>query len=309
MKRKLAFLAALLTSTLILALMMGSSGADIKSLSWLGTTYTGTDAFYGAPYTIYAYEAGSNATLVISVENLEGKQINVSAVGVRFDWGGSYNSTDVSINSPIVMDRDGLMTFAVSFTAPSTSVASNRFLHGYKIYVEHVNSTTGPKEIVGTMTKSYTADPDFAVYSANQADARELSQVISGIESSVPIEPLTFNSTAARLFVYTAKNETSIGNENYRRGNFADAKTHYATALSLYNNAYSMEETRGVELEDLNVNLVQAQINNIQAWASMVSSLSTTSMLLGLAIVLFGIGYVIKQLGTLKKPVAESLKE
>jgi len=311
MKRKLAFLAALLTSTLILATMMGSPGADIDAgvRSWLGPTYTGIDAFYGVPYNITAYETGSNATLVVSVENTEGKQINVSAVGVRFDWSESYNSTDVSIDSPITMNDGTTMTFAVSFTVPSTSVASNRFLHSYKIYVEQVNSTTEPKEIVDIITKSYTENPDFAVYSPNQADARELSQIISGIESDVPIKPLTFNSTAAKLFVYKAKNETRIGDENYRRGDFAGARAHYSTSLILYNEAYSEEETRGVKREDLDVRLIEAQINNLQAWASMVSSLSTTSMLLGLAIVLFGIGYIIKQLGTLRKPVTESEKE
>jgi len=307
MKRKLAFLTTLLTSALILAAMIGSLGADIESQSWLGTTYTGVDAFYGVGYTIYAYETGSNATLVVSVENTEGKQINVSAVGVRFDWSESYNSTDVSIDSPIVMDDNAIMTFSVSFMVPSTSVASNRFLHGYTIYVEHVNSTTGPKEIVGTMTKSYTEDPDFAVYSENQADARELKQIISGIESDVPINPLTFNSTAARLLVYKAKNETRIGDESYRRGDFAGAETHYNTALNLYNSAYATEETRGVKLDDLSIKETEARINNYEASASLASSFATTSILLGFAVVLFGIGYVIKQLGTLRKPSEKSL--
>jgi hypothetical protein len=309
MKRKLAFLTALLTSTLILAAMTGSLGADIESRSWLGTTYTGIDAFYGVGYTIYAYETGSNATLIVSVKNHLNKPMNVSAIKVGFDWGINYSSTQASEDDPFVMDPGEIRSFTVSFTVPSTSVASNRFLHGYEIYVEHVNSTIGPKEVFELEPKSYTENPDFAVYSANQANALELSQIISGIESSVPIQPLTFNSTAARLLVYKAKNETSIGDENYRRGNFADAETHYNNALTLYTSAYLMEETRGVELEDLDVELVRAQINNLQAWASMVSSLSTTSMLLGLAIVLFGIGYIIKQLGTLRKPIIESVKE
>lgn len=296
MKRRKAVPAVLATSALILATMISSLGADIESQSWIGAKYTGIDAFYGAPYTVYAYETGSNATLRVAIRNNVTEQMNVSAVKVGFDWGANYSSSQCSTESPCTMEWGEWKDFHVSFAVPDTSDASNQFLHGYKIYVEHVNSTTGPKEIVGTLVDSHTENPDFALYSADQADARELSQIISGI----PIP--SFNSTRARLLVYKAQNETSIGNEKYRRGDFSNAKVHYNTSLTLYNRAYSAEETRGVEVEDLQVKKISAEIDNLEASAGMVSSISTASILLGLATVLFGVGYIIKQLGTLRKP-------
>lgn len=308
MRKMLASVAVLLVLALASTVMVGPVQADIVSWSWLGSAYTGRDAFYGASYNIYAYEAGSTATLVVTVENdykvnASSVPINVSLVQVRFDWGVNYNSTQCSRDSPVAMEEDEIRTFHISFTVPGTDIASNRYLHGYKIFIEHVNSTTTPMRVRGNMTKSYLEDPDFAVYSANQTEAQRLSQTLSGMP--VP----SFNSTSARLLVYKAQNETSVGNENYRRGDFASAKTHYTTALSLYTSAYSAEETRGVKLEDLQVEKLEAEIGNTEAWASMVSSLSTTSVLLGVATVLFGIGYIIKQLGTLKKPVGREVTE
>ena len=297
MRKMLALVTALLMSTFISTMMVGSVRADIESVAWRGSTHKGTDEYYGAD--VFAYEAGSTAILDLVVHNDYGQDINVSKVKVGFDWNINYTTEF----SPPYVIKDGNRTFfTVTFTVPSTTVASNLVLHGYTIFVEHVNATG---QIVDTMTTgdTYRKNPNFAVYSADQADAQELHQIISNMPKP------SFNSTSARLLVYKAQNETSIGEALYERGDFAGAKAHYSTSLILYNEAYTEEETRGVKREDLDVRLVEAQINNLQAWASMVSSLSTTSMLLGLAIVLFGIGYMIKQLGTLRKPVTESEEE
>jgi len=131
--------------------------------------------------------------------------------------------------------------------------------------------------------------------------------MISRIANNDPFKGLAFNSTVAKLAVYNAQNETSTGDELYNRGDFVGAKAHYNAALTLYNGAYSTEETLGTKLDDLFVREIEARISNWEASASLSSSFSTTSILLGFAVVLFGIGYVIKQLGTLKKPVAKSL--
>lgn len=297
MRKMLALVTALLMSTFISTIMMGSVRADIESVAWRGSTYKGTDEYYGAD--VFAYEEGSTAILDLVVLNDYGQDINVSKVKVGFDWNINYTT---EFTSPYEIESGDSASFSVTFTVPSTTDASNLVLHGYTIFVEHVNATG---QIVDTMTTgdTYRKDPDFAVYSADQADAQELHQIISNVPKP------SFNSTSARLLVYKAQNETGIGESLYERGDFAGARAHYSTSLILYNEAYTTEETRGVKLEDLDVRLVEAQINNLQAWASMVSSLSTTSILLGLAIVLFGIGYIIKQLGALKKPVTESVKE
>jgi len=307
-RRTRAFQLALLVLTPILLTAVSPVQAGIESRSWIGCTYRGTDAFYGVPYTIYAYQNGSMAILVVSVENDYGRPINVSAVKVGFDWGLNYTSTQCSWDNPIVMQRNEVYSFTVGFAVPDTAVASNQYLHGYKIYVEHVNSTTEPKEIVATMTRSYTEEPDFAVYSADQAEAQDLSQLLTRLRTTAP----SFTSARAKLLVYKAGNETTTGDACYRRGDFAEAKFHYNVALSMYSSAYSSEETFGVTHEDLEINATktelrvdEAQIDYFEAWATMISSVSTVLTLAGLAAVLFAVGYIIKQLGTLRKPTGE----
>lgn len=309
MRKMLVFVAVLVMSTLIstttMSVVLSQQPVIIELRDWLGCAYEGSnEIYYNMNYDIYAYETGSTAILIVSVENNYGTQINVSAVKVQFDWVESYNSTQCSMDSPAPMENNSTRTFMISFEVPETTIDQKPYLHGYKIILEHVNSTTGPKKIVDKVTKSYMQEPAFAVYSANQADAQRLRLTLSEMDSAP-----SFNSTSARLWVYKAQNETRIGDDHYRQGDFAGAKTHYENALTMYNNAYSAEETRGVKLEDLQTEKLEAEIKNLESWASMVSSLSTTSILLGVATVLFGIGYIIKQLGALKKPVSREATE
>jgi len=229
--------------------------------------------------------------------------LNVSKVIIKFDW-GQNKTLDLSANIKQVANGQ-TETFKVTFTADATEAITSEKAWGYTIYVEHVNATTGPTEIVGTWSRARAEL--FVVYSTNQADAWELKQMITRIEGNDPFKDLTFNSTVSKLAVYKAQNETSTGDALYARGDFVGAKAHYNAALTLYNSAYSTEETLGTKLDDLFVREIEARIRNWEASASLASSFSTTSILLGLAVVLFGIGYVIKQLGTLRKPREESL--
>lgn len=309
MKKKLSLMTVILpTLALISTMFIGTARADIISYWWQGYTFKGIDPFYGATYTIYAYETGSTATLIVTVENdyREAgipKPINISAVGVRFDWNEAYNSTECSLDNPVTVEPGDFDSFEVSFTVPDTAKATNQYLHGYKVYVEHVNSTTGPKEVVETWEESHTWFPDFAVYSADQADAQDLAQVLDAL-------PLpTFTSARANLLVYRAQNETIYGDKLYMRGDFTEAKNHYSTALSRYNEAYVAEEEYGVKLEDLDITLAEAQVKYFESLGAAVAGLPMMFSLFGVSAVLFGIGYVIKQLGALKKPVSREVTE
>jgi hypothetical protein len=302
MKKKLSLMMVILpTLTLISTMFIGTAKADITSYSWQGYTFNGTDPFYGAIYTIYAYETGSTVTLIVRVENdyKEAgipKPINVSAVGVRFDWNDAYNSTECSLDNPVTLEPGEFDSFAVSFSVPDTTKATNQYLHGYKVYVEHVNSTTGPKELVEAWEESQTQFPDFAVYSEDQADAQDLAQVLGAL-------PLpTFTSARANLLVYRAENETIYGNTLYMRGDFARAENHSSAALSLYNEAYLAEEEYGVKLEDLDITLAESQVKYFESLGAAVAGLPIMFSLFGVSAVLFGIGYIVKQLATLKKP-------
>ncbi|MDH5712925.1 MAG: hypothetical protein OEY83_03165 [Candidatus Bathyarchaeota archaeon] len=301
MKKKLSLMMVILpTLTLISSMFIGTAKADVTSYSWQGYTFNGIDPFYGATYTIYAYETGSTAILIVRVENdyMEAgipKPINVSAVGVLFDWNDAYNSTECSLDDPVTLEFGKFRNFAVSFSVPDTAKATNQYLHGYKVYVEHVNSTTGPKEVVKPpWEESPKQFPDFAVYSEDQADAQDLAQVLDAL-------PLpTFTSARANLLVYRAQNETIYGSTLYMRGDFARAENHSSAALSLYNDAYLAEEEYGVKLEDLDITLAEAQVEYFESLGAAVAGLPIMFSLFGVSAVLFGVGYIVKQLATLK---------
>lgn len=256
------------------------------------------------------YEHDSTVSLLVPVENdVNSSGLNVSRVIISFDW-GQNKTLDLSANITQI-GEDETEVFKVTFTASATEVVTSEWAHDYTIYVEHVNATSGPTKIVGTWqrTRAQLSAELFVVYPTDQADAWELKQMISRIQTNRPFSNLDFNSTVAKLTVYKAENETSTGDALYQRGDFVGAKAHYNAALILYNAAYSAEETLGPKLDDLFTREIEARISNYEASASLASSFSTTSMLLGFAVVLFGIGYVIKQLGTLRKTEIESVKK
>jgi len=256
------------------------------------------------------YEHDSTVSLLVPVENdVNSSGLNVSRVIISFDW-GQNKTLDLSANIAQI-GEDETEVFKVTFTASATEVVTSEWAHDYTIYVEHVNATSGPTKIVGTWqrTRAQLSAELFVVYPTDQADAWELKQMISRIQTNRPFSNLDFNSTVAKLTVYKAENETSTGDALYQRGDFVGAKAHYNAALILYNAAYSAEETLGPKLDDLFTREIEARISNYEASASLASSFSTTSMLLGFAVVLFGIGYVIKQLGTLRKTEIESVKK
>src|SRR4030042_3763925 len=123
------------------------------------------DDFYGASVT--GYEENTTAILVVNVYNAyHVVQVNVSKVTVGFDWGVNYTS---SIADPYAIQPFESHVFTVTFTVPSVLMASNFVTHSYVIYVEHVNSTAGFKELVSAWTRS---DDGFVVFSSDQADAR-----------------------------------------------------------------------------------------------------------------------------------------
>jgi len=301
MKKTFSLVTILLLSTLISMSMMAKVGASsIQWWSWQGYVYFDYDSFYGED--VVAFKEGSIASLFVSVKNdfSPTRPINVSAVKVGFDWGTNYTSTQATLSSPVVLQHDEIRVFTVTFTVPSTSSVSNLYLHDYKIYVEHVNSTTAPQKIVETWVK-FRGMPGFpsyffAIYSGDQAAAQEMSQIISGMRMP------SFNSTTAMLTWIKATNESTLGEILYNQGNFTGAKTHYATALSLRNQAISTEQTTTGGIQDAQLALINAQAENFKAGANYLSGLSSMWVLIGVAAVLFAIGYIIRGFGTLRKP-------
>jgi hypothetical protein len=307
MRKISILLCSFLFATLISMLTISPAQANIDQFTWLPPyVKVGYDSFYGT--NIVGYKTGETASLVVHVNNNLGATMNVSSVIISFDW--DQNVTLNSTASPVQIKNGQTRVFTVTFDVPSTNTASNMWAHTYKIHVEHVNGTGYPLTPWTENWNSWVGPGyKFVVFSGTQADALELSQIISRIASNDPFKDLTFNSTEAKLAVYKAQNETSNGDALYQRGDFVEAKAHYNVALILYNVAYSAEETLGPTLDDLFIREIESRISNWEASASLAASFSTTSILLGSAVVLFGIGYVIKQLGTLRKPETEPVKK
>jgi hypothetical protein len=282
MKKTLSLVAFVLVLGLASGLIVNPASADIESASWLGSFYTwGTDSYYGT--SVYGYEENSTATLLVEVRNTDPEQMNISAVIVGFDWNTNYTT---SYTTPTVLKSGETRFFTVTLKVPLISTASNLYLHGYTVYVTHVNSTGA---LVDTMTQAYSRL--FAVYSKDQVQARELSKTIAGI--SMPW--WGFNSTAANLDWAQADNETNVANTMYKQGDFAGAKMHYGLALDYINQAYAHERISTGGVQDSELGLLKAQ-------AAYFSGMSSMWILIGVAAVLFAIGYIIRGLGSLRKP-------
>lgn len=293
MKKPLMLAVFALSLILASALVINSTIANITSRTWLGSTFSwGTDGYYGT--TVYGYQQNSEATVWVGVNNNFGRPINVSRIIVGFDWNINYTN---ALATPTRMGTGETRYFTVTFTVPNTTIASNAFLHGYTIYVQHVNATGALVATMSTGT-TYTTNPDFAVYSTDQWDAREAARLNSQLGE--PEEG--FNSTSARILWAKAANETTVANTFYALGDFSDAKTHYDTALSLKNQAFTVEQTLTGGIQDAELSLLLGQAHSFEAQANFFNGLYYMWVLIGIALVLFAIGYIIRGFSSYRKP-------
>jgi hypothetical protein len=285
MRKMSALLFAFLLATLISVSIPRSVQASISAYNWIGPTYRGHDDFYGT--TVVAYRTGSEATLVVSVSaDWFGYPVNVSAVKVGFDWGVNYSSTECSEASPFQIQDGELQVFTVAFTVPGTTVASNLVTHTYTIYVEHVNSTTGPKRIVYTW--EVTPWEPFVVYSIDQAEARVLRKELEAWLDAYTA-PLYMPSEAKELWI-KATVERNMASDAYEYGNFADAKTHYGNALNFTKEALMSEVDKTSSFEDALLNLIDSAESflSMQGWGFIIIGIG-----FGIGFLLMGIGVVV----------------
>ena len=301
-KIEAAFTSLLLTALISSVIMVSVRSESIEAMtSWTNYAFEGTDSFYPAPYQeVVAYEAGSTAILVVSVKNDFGARINVSVIGISFDWqkpeDGWYNSTQASKENPVTLEDNETVYFAVNFTVPSTDVAQ-AVPHDYTVYVEYVNATGNLVERwEETRTDLFGSNKQyFVVYSANQANSKQMDQIIDGIE-----EP-TWNTTKAKLLWQRAMNESSTADYYYDLGDFSQAVVHHEKALSLIDEAFTYEELKGAALEDAQIDALEAQVKVAEAWANFANGLSNMWTLIGIALVLFALGYIIRGLAALRR--------
>lgn len=231
MKEKNALFLGLILVLSISMYFVWPAAADLVGTgTWLEPAFRGTDAFYATDVT--AYRELTVAKLAVTVDK-DGApptpQVNITAISVVFDWGGNYTivpTTGYTLNNTVTQ-----AAFTVPFTVPSTSVASNLFLHTYTIYVKY-NTTMG----AGTFP-TVTRDA-FAVYSTSQANAQALNQQVDAYPTT--FSP-AFVSPEAGIFWEKAKNAADMADKYYQAGAFVDAESTYQAAVNLFEEAFAAE--------------------------------------------------------------------
>jgi hypothetical protein len=286
--KKLLFTAIVI---LLLVVALAPVYAEITKKEWLGTTYKGTDDYYGME--VNAYETLTTAVLAVTVKNDKTFTINITKVYVTFDWRLNYTSVQVNATNPETLEKNEVRVFFINFQVPAISVASNLYTHSYTIVTEYsYPNATNPSQ---KLTGSYEVfDGDFAVYSADQADAVDLKRIIGTF--SPPSTPPGWQSAKARILWNKALTENNSGIEYYRQGEFTRAEQSFSTALDYINEAWDAEEAYLTVYEDLQIQEMEARIRNLDAMSNFFSGLSTMWMLFGVGGILFGIGYITKWL-------------
>jgi len=298
MRKFTAILFSIALFALISMLAISPAQAYIERFTWLPPYMKkGYDGDYGAYVVIY--KDGSNVNLIVPVENdWYPNGLNVSKVIISFDW-GQNKTLDLSAS----IDQVGFgetEIFTVSFTASATEAISSDWAHEYTIYVEHVNATTGPTEIVGTWSRPWSWwSPAylFVVFSEDQADAYDLSQEYDSYASAYPTWSFT-NINASQL-AGRASIEASLGDTYYTRGDHASAETQYQTALDLYNQALAAEVEWRTKIEeaDLEIALTEAEAN--MATANAMLRQADAAMNQSYSWMLFGLGFVFMGVATI----------
>jgi len=330
MRKMPMLLSVLFVVTLSLIATVGPAEAGVFSpVHWIDPVFSGSDPFYGT--NVNAYGNGSTAKVVFRLYNdywiwPNYRTVNVSAVHVWFDWNQNYS---VTYATPLQVGPLQTRTFTISFTVPNTTIASNMYYHTWKIYVEHVNATTGTTKLRTrwTYNPSYpSTDYYFAVYSPDQADATALYEELNAKIASAP----SFSSYEAQQFWSKTVTERNIGRDMYHQyGDFADAETHYQAGLDNFDQAMAAETAYDEARDRLRIEEDEADIRRdnataeaavteanaamIEANASMTTAdatMTTANAILNqsYAWILFGIGFIFMGIAAIvyayKKPQA-----
>lgn len=254
--------------------------------------------FRGYDYNYYqtdivAYLNGTTVKIKIPVYGTYSPYMNVSVVSMVFDWG--LNKTLDYVDEPIKIDYGETRYFTISFTA-DLDEASNAWAHRYIISVE----------IVYPYSTTWNAYPGykFVVFSQDQKDVIDLYNKYEAYRNGMP--PYYFETTKAGLLATQATAEASQAQILWKCGNFTETKTHYQTAVNLYEQAFAFEEDKGVAMEDAELDAMTKEANATvkQADAAMLQAQASMNQVYGY--VLGGLGVILIGIGTIvygaKKP-------
>lgn len=285
-----------LLATLILVSTCKPAQAYIEQWTWLpGYVYKGYDNYYDYYYPIIAYMNGTTAHIRMPVRNdWYSPYMNVTAVSIVFGWGKNITK-DYSKPNQVRINYSDVKYFELSFLADVKDFP-NDMAHTYIIYVKYEWEFG-----TGTWTRywnDYSPYYKFVVFLQNQKDVKDLSMKYSAYSSNYP--PYSFNTIKGRLLATQAGVEASQAQTLVGIGNFTAAKTHYQTAVDLYDDAFAVEEDKGVAMEDaaLNATITGADAAVKEADAAMLEAQALMNqaygyILLGLGFVLVGVGAIL----------------
>ncbi|MDH7563647.1 MAG: hypothetical protein QHH24_02010 [Candidatus Bathyarchaeota archaeon] len=266
--------------------------ATATSYNWVGDCVlkSETDSFLG--YVSAGYETGKTAVLKINIYNHLPKQMNISGIKIRFDWGINYSSTEVSTDAPFPIAPGMSHVFTLSFTVPDLTTASNVVKHTFRIFIEDVNSTTGPKRQLNS--NSYVDGSDFAVLSSTQTACVETKKEIAKYSGYY-----YFITAKARELSIMAAGAKSFGDNEYLKGNFGDAAAAYDDSLGFYQDAVANETDSISGFEKAFKDILNSSVGAI-------SMAGWGYLLFGLGWVFIGIGIIIYSMKKTAKPAASS---
>ncbi|MGB9694275.1 MAG: hypothetical protein ACPLYF_05465 [Fervidobacterium sp.] len=282
-----------LLAMLILMPMVNQAHAGVSQIIWSDYAYRGYDNYYY--YYIIAYLNGTTAKLKVSVyNNAPWTSINITAVSLVFD--ADYN---ITLSSVVNLTRYKTYYFDFSFTA-DVNILSNLWAHTYTIYVDVQNPSGDIYEEYWT----YSGDYRFVVYLPDQKDVIDLSMKYSSYYNNYP--PYDFEAINARLLATQAGVEASLAQNFVNLGSFTEAKAHYQTAISLYEQAFDAEGEKGTAMQDatLNATVTEAEAAMKEADAAMLQAQAIMDQSYGY--ILFGLGFILIGIGAIvyaaKKP-------
>jgi hypothetical protein len=293
---KTAVICVVLCAAVLVAMITVPLGrASINNYNWINTVARNQyDDFYGSLVT--AYKENTSASMVVSVSNDERHgQLNVSAVKVGFDWGTNYSSSQCSIDNPFAIASTQSHVFTITFTVPSVLFASNLVTHSFTIYVESVNSTTGPKRVV----TSWTMEGDsFAVFSTDQAAAYKYEQEVNAYPTTS--NGIPFLTANARQLLIKSNVARTLASASYGRGDFSAAAAYYNSSLDYMQQAWSNETAKWSTFEDAVTSILQGGSNLLT--------------MQGYALLIFAVGFLIMSFGVLiylsrRRPLPPQPKE
>ncbi|MCW4051709.1 MAG: hypothetical protein NWE78_00695 [Candidatus Bathyarchaeota archaeon] len=278
--------------------------------NWIGQTHD--DPFWGID-NLVVFPEYTTAILTVTVRNTGANDLNISSVKVYMDWGTNYSSAECSEANPAVITPSAqYRTFTIALQVPSSSAASNLFMHHYTIYVYEVNATAGPQEVKLHDQDIYSG---FVVYSTDQKDSMTLRDeilLLDDIYDGSPwYYPSQMHSIDARSLWENYTIHYEMGEYEYSSGLFDQAKTHYALALDLLEQAITTELAYDLDeqlyqdsfdrqmqsLETLwwqaNISYTGARANATLRNADATYALAQAAITQAYAWIVFGIGFVV----------------